>query len=60
VAPVLVAALRLMIRQLYLIGSPADYFLSDRASARWYLAALCLLQIVALGLTMLPPARRRI
>ncbi len=58
--PALVALVSLMIRRLYLIGSPPDYFLSDQASARWYLAALCLLQLVAVGLTVIPPVRRRI
>jgi hypothetical protein len=58
-APALVAALGLVIRQLYVIGSPPDFFLSDHASARWYLAGLCLLQLVVLGLTIIPAVGRR-
>lgn len=59
-APALVAAVSLVIRRLYLIGSPPDYFLSDQASARWYVAGLCLIQLVAVGLTLVPPARRQV
>ena len=54
-----VAVLSLVTRRLYLIGSPPDYFLSDRASARWFLAAVCLLQLLALAMTLVPPAPRR-
>jgi hypothetical protein len=58
-APALVAVLSLVTRRLYLIGSPADYFLEDRASARWFAAALCLLQLIAVALTVVPSAGRR-
>jgi hypothetical protein len=58
-APALIAGLSLVIRRLYVIGSPPDYFLSDQASARWFLAALCLLQLIAVALTVVPPAGRR-
>jgi hypothetical protein len=58
-SPALIGALTLLlIRRLYLIGSPPDYFLADQASVRWYFAASCVLQAVALALTLPPPARR--
>ena len=58
-APALIAPLSLAIRRLYVIGSPPDYFLNDGASARWFLAALCLLQLIAVALTVVPPVGRR-
>ena len=59
-APAMVGALtHVVIRRLYLIGSPPDYFLSDRASVRWFFAASCVLQVVALGLTLVPPIQQK-
>jgi hypothetical protein len=58
-APALIAGLSLVIRRLYVIGSPPDYFLSDRASARWFLVALCFLQLIAVALTVVPVGGRR-
>jgi hypothetical protein len=58
-APALVAVIALVTRRLYLIGSPWHYFLSYRVSARWFLAAVCLLQILALTLMVVPPAGKR-
>jgi len=60
VVPALIAGLGLAIRRLYVIGSPPDYFLNDGASARWFLAALCLLQLIAVALTVVPPAGRAV
>jgi hypothetical protein len=60
-APALIATLTyVVIRPVYLIGTPPDYFLSDQAVARWYLTASCLLQVLALGSTLIPPARRAV
>jgi hypothetical protein len=58
-APALVAAIGLLTRRLYPIGSPPDFFLHDQASARWVAAALFLLQLLALALSVVPPLRGR-
>ena len=58
-APALVALLGLVARRLYPVGSPPDFFLEDGASARWFALAQCLLQLLALALTVVPPAQGR-